>query len=55
MYKVFKHLRNGEFVPVASHDELEEAVQQVGNLASTWPGEYVVRDSEGNEVNNSVQ
>ncbi len=50
MYSVFKQLGNGEFVHVASRDELEQAVQLVEALYAHWPGEYVVRDSEGNAV-----
>lgn len=51
MYSVFRRLGSGEFVHVASRDELEQAVQLVEALNSIWPGEYVVRDSEGNDVN----
>lgn len=50
MYKVFRQLGNGEFVQVASREELEQAVQLVEELNDHWPGEYVVRDSEGNDV-----
>jgi LPS sulfotransferase NodH len=50
VYSVFKQLGNGEFLHVASRDELEQAVQLVEALNTHWPGEYVVRDSEGNDV-----
>jgi LPS sulfotransferase NodH len=50
VYSVFKQLGNGEFVHVASRDELEQAVQLVEALSTHWPGEYVVRDSKGNDV-----
>lgn len=50
MYSVFKQLENGEFVHIASRDELEQVVQLMETLNSHWPGEYVVRDSEGNDV-----
>ena len=50
MYIVFKQAANGEFVEVASRDEVEEAVQLVEVLSGRWPGEYVVRDSKGNEL-----
>jgi hypothetical protein len=50
VYSVFKQLGNGEFEHVASRDELEQAVQLVEALNAHWPGEYVVRDPEGNDV-----
>ena len=50
MYSVFKQFENGEFLHVASRDELEQAVQLVGAFKVHWPGEYAVRDSEGNDV-----
>jgi hypothetical protein len=45
MYSVFKQIGNGEFIDVASRDELEEAVQLAHVLNAEWPGEYEVRDS----------
>lgn len=50
MHSVFKQLENGELEHVAYRDELEQAVQLVETLSARWPGEYVVRDSEGNHV-----
>ena len=50
MYSVFRQLENGEFLHVASRDELELAIQLVRELKVLWPAEYVVRDSEGNDV-----
>jgi hypothetical protein len=50
VYSVFKQLENGEFVHVASRNDLEQAVQLVETLNANWPGEYEVRDSEGNAV-----
>ncbi len=50
MYRVFKRLENGELEHVAFRDELEQAVQLVETLSAQWPGEYAVRDSEGNDV-----
>ena len=50
MYSVFVQLGDGEFLHVASRDDLEQAVQLVEALAAQWPHEYVVRDSEGNDV-----
>jgi len=50
VYSVFRQLGNGEFLHVASRDELEQAVQLVEAFNAHWPGEYVVRDSEGNDV-----
>ena len=50
MYRVFVQLDDDEFVIVACRDELEEAVQLIERLYAYWPREYVVRDSEGNDV-----
>ena len=49
-YEVFKQLGNGEFVRVRSCDALEEAVHFVDGLNETWPGKYVVRDENGDDV-----
>jgi hypothetical protein len=53
VYTIFRRLADGEFVHVASRDELQKAVQLIEDLEALWPGqgEYVVRDSEGNEIN----
>jgi hypothetical protein len=45
MYSVSKQLESGEFVHVASRDELEQAVRLAHGLNAEWPGEYEVRDS----------
>jgi hypothetical protein len=50
VYGVFRKLENGEFLEVASRDELEQVLQLVEAFKAHWPGEYVVRDSEGNDV-----
>jgi hypothetical protein len=50
VYRVFKRLGNGEFLQVASLYELDQAVRLVEALNAHWPGEYVVQDSEGNDV-----
>ena len=50
MYCVLVQLDDGEFVVVASRDELEAAVQVIEGLNAHWPREYVVRDSKGNDV-----
>ena len=50
MYSVLKQRENGELEHVAFRDELEQAVQLIETLRAHWPGEYVVRDSEGNDV-----
>ena len=49
-YRVLKQLQNRDFVHVAFRDELDHAVDLVRGLAATWPGEYAVRDAEGNDV-----
>jgi hypothetical protein len=50
VYNVFRQLENGEFLHVASRDELEDAMKLARELKAFWPAEYVVRDSEGNDV-----
>ena len=50
MHGVFKQLGNGEFVLVASGYELDQTVQLVEVLNGTWPGNYVVRDSEDSDI-----
>jgi hypothetical protein len=50
MYDAFKRLGNGEFIHVQSCETLEQAELLVEGLNDTWPGEYVVRDAEGNEL-----
>jgi hypothetical protein len=51
MYTLFTKLGDGQFIYVASRERLEEAMQLLGDLNEYWPNEYVIRDSEGQEVN----
>jgi hypothetical protein len=50
MYSIFTRLGDGEFVFVASREELEQVAQLVQELNANWPHEYVIRDSQGNDV-----
>lgn len=50
MYKLYARLGDGEFVYVASRDDLQEALQLADALNASWPRQYEVRDSEGNGV-----
>jgi hypothetical protein len=50
VYSVFTKLGDGEFLFVASREELEQAAQLVQELNANWPNEYVIRDSNGNDV-----
>ena len=50
MYYVFRRLENNELIHVASRDQLEQAVELVEALREGFPGEYVVRDSEENDI-----
>jgi len=50
VYSVFTRLGDGEFLYVASRDDLERAVQLAEALNESWPREYEVRDSHGNTV-----
>jgi hypothetical protein len=58
MYSVFTRIGHGKLLFVASCEELEQAAQLVLELSAVvqelkgnWPNEYIVRDSEGNNVN----
>lgn len=50
MYTVFWKLKKGEYAEIAYRAELDEVVQLVRALIAIFPGEYLVRDSEGNIV-----
>ena len=50
MYHVYVKQRDGEFLLVASREELEEATALVQEFSSHYPHEYVIRDSEGKDV-----
>jgi len=50
MYSVLKQLENGEFVHVASRDDLQQAFQLAQSLNVHWPGEYEIRDSHSEVV-----
>jgi hypothetical protein len=50
MFSVFASLEEGEFVFVASRKQLGQALQLVHEFNTHWLREYVVRDSEGKEV-----
>ena len=50
MYQVYRRIRSGELVHISSPESLEQARQLVEALYLHWPGEYVVRDSEGNDL-----
>jgi hypothetical protein len=55
MYSLFVQLGDGEFLQVASRNDLEEAVQLMDAFRASWPREYVVRDSDGNDVDPTEQ
>jgi hypothetical protein len=50
VYRVFKQLKDGDFLHVATRDGLEEAVQLARALKALWPGSYEVRDSDNNDM-----
>ena len=50
MYSLFRQFKNGELLHVASYDEVEQVMQLVKAFKAHWPGGYLVRDSEGNDV-----
>jgi hypothetical protein len=46
VYRIFRQIESGELVHVALRDRLEQAAELVASLNATWPGEYIVQDSE---------
>lgn len=50
MYSVYVQLGDGELLHVASRDELEQALQLVEAFKTNWHEKYIVRDSEGNDI-----
>jgi hypothetical protein len=54
MYSVLKQLEDGEFVNVASRDNLQEALQLAQSLNVHWPGNYEVRYSRSEVVGLSL-
>lgn len=54
MYSVFTKLGDGDFLYVATRDNLEQAVQLADALNASWPRDYVVRDSQGNDIDFSA-
>jgi len=54
MYSVLKQLENGEFVHVASRDDLQQALQLAQSLNVHWPGDYEVRDSHSEVIRLSL-
>jgi hypothetical protein len=50
VYRVFTKLGDGEFLFVASREELKQAALLVQELNTNWPNEYVIRDSQGKDV-----
>jgi predicted alpha/beta hydrolase family esterase len=50
-YDILRKLENGEFVTVASRNDLAQAKELAESLNRYWPAEYVVRDSaSGDEI-----
>ena len=50
MYRVFRQLEDGELVHIAFRYQFEQAAELVATLSATWPGEYVVQNSEENDI-----
>jgi len=50
VFSIFTKLGDGEFLFVASREELKLAALLVQELNANWPNEYVVRDSQGKDV-----
>ncbi len=51
MFKLYARLGDGEFVYVASRNDLQESLQLADLLNASWPRQYEVRDAQGNAVN----
>jgi hypothetical protein len=50
MYSVYTRLGNGELLFVAAHERLDEAQRLLRGLSTSWPHEYLIRDSKGNDI-----
>jgi hypothetical protein len=50
MYRLFTKLGDGEFIYVASCDQLDRALQLSRDLNEFWPNEYVIRDSRDQDL-----
>jgi len=50
MYSVFTKSADGEFLFMASFEELKQAAQLVEEFNVNFPHEYIVRDSNGDNV-----
>jgi hypothetical protein len=50
MYCVFVQLGDGEFLYVASRDDFRGAVELVEGFKAHWPHNYVVLNSEGDDI-----
>jgi len=50
LFDIFVKLAEGGFIFVSSREKLEEAVQFMQEFNASWPHEYVIRDSQGNDV-----
>ena len=53
MYRIFKQTGDGEWVHVTTRPRLEQALQVVEAFNLQWPGKYLVRDLEGNDVDHT--
>jgi hypothetical protein len=49
MYKVLRQVED-RLIQMESCETLQQAVQLMEKLNGMWPGKYVIRDSEGNDV-----
>ena len=45
-YDILRKLENGEVLPIASRNDLEEARELAESLNDYWPAEYIVRESK---------
>jgi hypothetical protein len=50
MYTIFWKLKNGEYAEIAYRTDLDAVVRLVQALRAIFPGEYLVKDAEGNNV-----
>jgi hypothetical protein len=50
MYSVFTKLADGELLLIGSFNELKQASQLVKDLKENYHHEYLIRDSDGNNV-----
>ena len=51
LYHLFRKLQDGEYLHIGSREALEDTQKLLEAFNSEWPGDYIIKDAEGNELN----